>query len=218
MKRLVLVLTLLGIVGIAALIGLSVLDRKVRRIAEQKAAVKLEDALPIEGTPTVRIDSFPFVLGVLLDGTVETLTVRMESLASSGVEVDEAQLTVHGLQLDRDRLLDPQELEVVGIDRARIEAWFTAEGISKVAKLPVRIADGVVTVTVRGTTYTGTASISKHAVFLAVEGMPPVIAPLPENDLLPCEPDVDIDGDRIHVACEVDALPPAVAEVLAQHT
>ncbi|MEM6296164.1 MAG: LmeA family phospholipid-binding protein [Myxococcota bacterium] len=218
MKRLVLVLVLLGIVGVAAVLGLAVLDGKVRAVAEQKAAVKLEQALPIEGTPTVEIDSFPFVLGVLIDGTVDTLVVRMESLASRGVEVDEAKLTVHGLRLDRDRLLDAQELEVVGIERARIEAWVTAEDISTVAKVPVEIADGVVTVRVRGTTYTGTASISKHAVFLAVEGMPPFIAPLPENELLPCEPDVDIDGDRIHVACEVTELPPAVADVLAQHT
>lgn len=214
MKRLVVVLVILGLLGAALLAVGAVVDGKIRDAAEVEAAKRLADKLPIEGDPVVAIDSFPFVLRVLHDGSVETLTVSMKSLESNGVRVDEARLTIDGLVLNRDALLDTQTLEIVDIDEAKVEAWVSAEDISRVAKIPVAIEDGRVSVTYRGKQYTGTAKVSKHAVLLLIDDVPPILTPLPATDLLPCEPDLDIDGDRIHVACTVDELPPAVAEVL----
>ncbi len=216
MKRLLLVLGILGILGVVVLVAGAVADDKIRGLAEEEAARRLADELPIEGTPVVSIDSFPFVLRVLIDGSVEQLVVSMRSLESQGVRVDEAKLTVEGLVLDKDQLLDAQTLEVLDIDTARIEAWVTAEDLSKVAKVPVSIEGGEVSVTYRGVVYSGTAKVSKHAVVVLVDGIPPILSPLPSTDLIPCDPDLDIDGDRIHVACSVDELPPAVAEVLVR--
>ncbi len=215
MKRLVVVLAVLFVLAVVLLVGVMVLDSRIRAEAEQRAAQRLEQELPIEGTPQVHIESFPFVLRVLLDGSVEQLQVSMRSLESNGIRVDEAKLTIDGLVLDRDALLDRHELKLVEIEQARVEAWVSAQDISRVAKVPVKIKDGEVSVTIRGQEYTGSATVSKHAVLLRVEGFPPILSPLPSTDLLPCEPDLDIDGDRIHVACTLDALPPAVAQALA---
>ena len=217
MKRLVVVVAVLLVLAIVAAVGLSVLDQRIRLEAEQHAAARLAQELPIEGTPGVEIESFPFVLNVLNDGSVERLRVSMRSLESGGVRVDEAKLTIDGLILDRDALLDHREIKLVEIDKAKIELWMNAEDLSKVAKVPVKIESGEVSVTVRGREYKGTAKVSKHAVLLLVDGVPPILSPLPSTDLLPCDPDLDIDGDRIHVACTVDEVPPAVAKVLAQH-
>lgn len=216
MKRLVVVLAVLFVLAIVAALGLSVLDQRIRVEAEQHAAERLARELPIEGTPQVHIESFPFVLRVLNDGSVEQLEVSMRSLESTGVRVDEAKLTIEGLVLDRDALLDDHEIKLVKIEQARIDAWVSAEDLSSVAKVPVKIEHGEVSVTYRGKEYKGTAKVSKHAVLLLVDGVPPILSPLPSTDLLPCEPDLDIDGDRIHVACTVDEVPPAVARVLAQ--
>lgn len=216
MKRLVVVLAVLFVLAIVVAVGLSVVDQRIRVEAEQHAAERLAQELPIEGTPGVHIESFPFVLRVLMDGSVEQLEVTMRSLESNGVRVDEAKLTIEGLILDRDALLENHEIKLVEIDEAKIEIWMTAEDLSDVAKVPVKIADGEVSVTVRGKEYKGTARVSKHAVLLLVDGVPPILSPLPSTDLLPCDPDLDIDGDRIHVACTVDEVPPAVAKVLAQ--
>ena len=216
MKRLVVVLAVLFVLAIVAAVGLAVLDQRIRVEAEQHAAQRLAAELPIEGTPLVHIESFPFVLRVLNDGSVEQLEVSMRSLESTGVRVDEAKLTIDGLVLDRDALLDDREITLVSIEQATIDAWVSAEDLSRVAKVPVKIEDGEVSVTYRGKEYKGTAKVSKHAVLLLVDGVPPILSPLPSTDLLPCEPELDIDGDRIHVACTVDELPPAVAKVLAQ--
>lgn len=217
MKRLLAVLVVLVALAAIVLVGGAVLDQRIRVEAEKEAGRRLEKALPIEGTPIVSIDSFPFVLKVLMDGSVDQLQVSMRSLEQQGVRVDEARLTIDGLVLNKDRLIDDHELEVVEIDDATIEAWVTGEDIGKVAKVPVKISEGGVSVTYKGKTYSGTAKVSKHAVLVMVDGMPPLLSPLPSYDFLPCEPDLDVDGDRIHVQCTVDELPPAVAEVLARH-
>lgn len=210
------VLAVLFVLAVVAAVGLSVLDQRIRVEAEEHAALRLARELPVEGTPRVHIDSFPFVLRVLNDGSVEKLEVSLRSVESAGVRVDEVKLTIDELVLDRDALLDDHEIKLVEIDRATIEAWVSAEDLSRVAEVPVKIEGGKVSVTVRGKEYTGTAKVSKHAVLLLVEGVPPILSPLPSTDLLPCEPDLDVDGDRIHVACSVDEVPPAVARVLAQ--
>lgn len=216
MKRLLAVLVVLVALAAVVFVGGAVLDQRARVEAEKEAGRRLAKALPIEGTPTVSIDSFPFVLKVLMDGSVDRLQVSMRSLEQQGVRVDEARLTIDGLVLNQDRLIDEYELEVVDIDTATVEAWVTGEDISTVAKVPVTISDGGVSVTYKGKTYSGTAKVSKHAVLVMVDGMPPLLSPLPSHDLIPCEPALDIDGERIHVQCTVDALPPAVADVLAQ--
>jgi hypothetical protein len=217
MRRLLAVLVVLIALLAIVVVGGSVLDQRIRVEAEKEAGRRLEKELPIEGTPIVSIDSFPFVLKVLMDGSVDQLQVSMRSLEQQGVRVDEARLTIDGLVLDQDKLLDEHKLEVTDIESATIEAWVTGEDISTVAKVPVEISDGQVSATYKGKRYTGTAKVSKHAVLVMVEGMPPLLSPLPSYDFIPCEPDLDIDGDRIHVQCTVDELPPAVAKVLAQH-
>ncbi len=217
MKRVLLVLGVLGILGVILLVVAVIADDKIRGAAETEAARRLHNALPIEGSPVVSIDSFPFVPRVLLEGSVERLVVSMRSLQSQGVVVDEAKLTVDGLVLDRDQLLEARTLEVVDIQTAHIEAWMTAEALSAVAKIPVTIDDGRVSVSYAGRVYTGSVTVSKHALVVMVEGMPPILSPLPSTDLIPCDPVLDIDGDRIHVACSVDELPPAVARVLSKH-
>ena len=216
MKRLLVVLAAFAVLLAVLTVAGAVFDQRIREEAEKEAGRRLAKALPIEGTPRVAIDSFPFVLKVLLDGSVDQLQVSMRALESQGVRVDEARLTVYGLILDRDQLLYAQKLVVTDIDTAIIDAWVTGEDISKVAKIPVKIEDGNVSVTYRGKTYRGTAKVSKHAVLVLVDGVPPLLTPLPSTDWLPCEPDLDVDGDRIHVRCTVDALPPAVAKVLAR--
>ncbi|MBV1862712.1 MAG: DUF2993 domain-containing protein [Nannocystaceae bacterium] len=216
MRRLVVVLAVLFGVAAVAAVGLSILDQRIRLEAEQHAAQRLAQELSVEGTPVVHIESFPFVLRVLNDGSVEQLQVSMRSLESTGVRVDEVKLTIEGLVLDRDALFNDHEIRLVEIEQATIDAWVSAEDLTKVAKLPVKIEDGEVSVTVRGKEYKGTARVSKHAVLLLVDGVPPILSPLPSTELLPCDPTLDIDGDRIHVACTVDEVPPAVAKVLAQ--
>ena len=216
MKRLLVVLAVLAVLLAVLAVAGAVVDQRIREEAEKEAGRRLAKELPIEGTPIVAIDSFPFVFKVLLDGSVDQLQVSMRSLESSGVRVDEAKLTIDGLVLDRDQLLDTQKLVVTDIDTATIDAWVTGDDISKIAKVPVKIEGGDVSVTYRGKTYTGTAKVSKHAVLVLVDGVPPILTPLPSTDLIPCEPDLDVDGDRIHVSCTVDALPPAVAKVIAR--
>lgn len=217
MKRLLIVLVILAVLGVAAIVALGYADLRARELAESEIERRLAAAMPIEGTPDVEIEAFPFVGQLLLDGTVEQIRVELAELRSSGVRVERIQVVVERLQLDRDALLGDGKVVVEGIGGAAIDGWVAADDVAKLAPVPVRIENGRIEVIYEGRTYAGTASVSKHAIVLLVDGMPPILAPLPETDYLPCEPAVDIQGDHLHVACEVDALPEAVASVLAEY-
>lgn len=214
MKKLLIVLLVLTILGGLAIAVLSYLDTRAREYAETEAAERLAERIPSHQPPTVAIDAFPFVAGVLWDGSIERLTVSVEKLESRGVALTDVSLVIDDLDLDRDLLLSEQKLRIIDIGRASIDGLVAADTLARYAPVPVEISDGKARVEYQGKTYEGTVSVSKHAVLVSVKGMPPVLLPLPEQDWLPCEPEVELEGDHLRIKCSVDELPPAVQNVL----
>lgn len=214
MKKLLIVLLVLSVVVGLAVGVLSYLDGRAREYAQTEAAARLAERIPSHEPPTVAIDAFPFVGGVLWDGSIERLTVSVEKLDSRGVTLTDVTLVIDDLDLDRDLLLSEKKLRITGIGRASIDGLVDASTLARYAPVPVEISDGKARVEYQGKTYEGTVTVSKHTVLVSVEGMPPVLLPLPEQDWLPCEPQVALERDHLRIKCSVNELPPAVQNVL----
>lgn len=211
MKKLVIVVLILLALLVVALVWL---DARAREVAQATAQMKLRDALPQATDPVVEIASFPFVGRVLWNGRVERLRVSTRELRSRGVTLRDIELEVVGLTIDRDALLDDGRIAVIGIDRARLSGRIAIEDVARLAKLPMTVENGRVTVQYQGKTYEGRILILNHLVTVNVDGLPPAVVPLPEHAHLPCEPALEIVGDHLEIACTIRALPPALAQVL----
>src|SRR5690606_6223668 len=139
-------------------------------------------------------------------------------LREGDVEVERVRLEVDRIVLDRDRLLADRVLAVTDVGRVRIEARITAEAASHAVAVPVELGDGKARVTVHGQTLDASIAIAARTVMLTVTGAPPLVIPLPPEKVLPCQPEVTIEGDRIAIACTASELPKAVMDVLGKGT
>lgn len=209
-KALVIALVLLTVL----VVGLVWADVRAREIAQATAQMKLRDALPQATEPAVEIESFPFIGRVLWNGRVERLRLGASELRSRGVTLRDVELEVTGLTIDRDKLFDTQEIAITAIDRAKLSASIAIDDVAKLAKVPVSVKNGRVEVRYGGKTYEGRILILNHLITLNVDGLPRMVVPLPEHAYLPCDPALEIVDDHLEIACSINALPPALAEVL----
>ena len=210
-------MVLLLVLGLVA-VGLAWADVQARAYAENEARTRLARAVPQARRTEVAITSFPFVGRILLGGDVERLTVTLHDLKEGKVEVDRVTLEVDDIVLDRDRLLDERVLSILDVGQVRIEGRITAEAASRALGVPLELRGGAARVTVQGQTLDASISIAGRSVLLSVTGAPPLVVPLPPEKYLPCQPEVELTGDRLVVACSTTELPPAIMEVLGKGT
>lgn len=100
------------------------------------------------------------------------------------------------------------------MDRARIRARIAGDDVAQSLQVPVSVRDGRVEVEYDGQTYQGSGIISNRLIILNIEGFPPLVVPLPEFEVLPCQPSLELVDDHLEIACSTTTLPPAVTKVL----
>lgn len=235
MKKLGIVLIVVGVL-LAILLAVGWwLDRSARRLAEQTASARVLEVLPHTKRAVVTIDGFPFLADVLLFSTVDRLHVELDGVADHGVEVEHVELVVDKIRIDRDKLLDAQQLKVTGIDRAEVVARVTGEAISKVLGETVKLEGDTAKVVVRGLPpQVGMGDTLEIDAKLTVEGrrvslnlsstqvpesiarhyLRPMQFTLPGEEVLPCTPGLKLVDSRLELRCSVTELPVAVRRAL----
>jgi hypothetical protein len=213
MKRLLVILVVLA----SIIAGLAWADVRIRRYAEDEARSRLAEAIPQAERSEVALTGFPFVGRILVDGSVQRLSVTLHGLREGDLEVERLQLVADDIVLDRARLLEEHVLAVTDVGRVRVEARIAAAVIARAAGVPVELRDGTARVTVEGRRLEASISIAGPTVMLAVAGAPPLVVPLPEA-YLPCHPELTIAEDHLIVACSTTELPDAIMEVLGEGT
>jgi hypothetical protein len=63
-------------------------------------------------------------------------------------------------------------------------------------------------------TFTGKIAVKGRKLVIGVPGIDALQVPLPEEKFLPCDPEVELSGERLVVGCTVTEIPAAVADVL----
>lgn len=210
---LVVVLVLAAIVG-----GLAYGDLRLRSMAEEHAEQKLVEALPQARGVEVELDGFPFTLGVLLDGQVEALHVRLASVQEAGLEATDLSLDVETISLDEDALLDEQRLVVTDIGRATAQGFVSDAAVSKLVGQEVRFSPGKAHGVWQGRELEVKASVKGRLVLLSapIPGVPPVVFPLPPGDVLPCQPELELLQGKVRLRCSIDELPATLKEAMAK--
>lgn len=218
MKKVVIVVVVLLVIFAVILGVLAYVDVRVKEVAEAHAEQQLVEALPQASGIDVTLDGFPFVLGVLLDGKVEALHVKLTEVKEAGLSAQDLSLDVEEISLDKDALLDEQRLVVTDIGRAKAQGFVTDDAVSKAVGQTITFTPGKAKATFRGREVEVKASVKGRLVQLTsgIPGVPSVTFPLPPGDVLPCTPELELLDGRIRLSCAIDELPKTLKDAMAK--
>lgn len=217
MKKVVILLLVLLVLG-AIVGGLAYGDLRLRSLAEEHAEIELGKALPQASGVHVVLDGFPFTLGVLMNGRVDGLHVKIDEVKEAGLSAQDLSLDVETISLDKDALLDDQRLVVTDIGRATAQGFVSDDAVSKAVGQKVEFSPGKAHATVRGREIEVKASVKGRLVQLSsgIPGVPAVMFPLPPGDVLPCSPELELLAGKIRLSCSIDELPATLKEAMAK--
>ncbi|MDP1806936.1 MAG: LmeA family phospholipid-binding protein [Acidimicrobiales bacterium] len=193
---------------LALLAGLLVAaDVGARSVAESQIRDRVVIAAGPAGETAARITSFPFLLRLFTAGDVSRIRVSAADVTVEGLTLARVALDLHGVTLDRDRLLSEQKVVLTALDRGTATAELTAAQLSERLGVAVTLESGRARVRIAGQTVTATASISDNRLRLTVAGVNVPTLRIPRLPLLPCVADAEILPGRIRMTCSVDQIP-----------
>lgn len=182
-------------------------DVAARTVAESQIRDRVVIAAGPAGETAAHIGSFPFLLRLLTAGDVSRIRVSAADVTVEDLTLARVGLDLHGVTLDRDRLLSDQKVVLTALDRGTATAEVTADELSKRLGVAVTLEAGRARVRVGGQTVTATASISDNRLRLTVAGFDVPTLRIPRLPLLPCVADAEILPGRIRMTCTVDRIP-----------
>lgn len=193
---------------LAVVVGLlAAADIALRTVAESQLRDRVVAAVGPAGETTARIESFPFVPRLLAAGEVARIRLAATEVTVEGLTMARVALDLHGVALDRDRLLSEQELVLASLDRGTATVEVTQAELSQRLGVDVTLESGRARVEVAGQTVTATASVSDNTLRLAVSGLSVPALRIPRLPLVPCVADAEILPGRIRLSCSVDQVP-----------
>lgn len=152
------------------------------------------------------VDSFPVVTRLLVTGRIRHMTLTLDRLVRQRVTFATVRLTVEGLELDRDRLLRHQEIEVRDMETGMLTAELTDDVLSDLVGAPVELRPGQVSVILGGTAVTAQPEIRGRTLRLGGRRATALSVTLPE-ELASCNPDLVVQLGRMLLSCRLQELP-----------
>ena len=161
MRRFIVILTLLGLLVVLFVAA----DFAAGRIFEARARKALQAELGLDKPPAVQVRDFPFLVS-LARGRLRTVDVAASNLVAGGITVEDLQLTMHDVRVQRQLVLGrPGTVTVERVDgRARI----TEKEINRA--LASRLQGAVVRVDARGVQIEASQQILGQQVDALVRG------------------------------------------------
>jgi hypothetical protein len=182
-------------------------DVGARAAAESQIRDRVVVAAGAAGETTTRISSFPFLARLLTAGDVSRIRVSAADVTVEELTLARVALDLHGVRLDRDRLLSEQKVVLTDLDRGTATAEVTADQLSERLGVAVTLEQGRARLRVAGQTVTATASVEDNQLRLSVAGFNVPRLPIPRIPLVPCVADAEILPGRIRMSCSVDRVP-----------
>ncbi|HUQ00816.1 MAG TPA: hypothetical protein VM093_10195, partial [Aeromicrobium sp.] len=161
-------------------------DVAARGYAEREIAARAEAAVP-GAQATAHIRSFPFVLRLLVSGSVQELRVQLSPVKASRLELRGVDLGLSDLTLDRGQLFSGK-VEPVGLGQGNVAFEVSEVELSKVLGRRVTIEGGHLYVDVLGQDVEARVGTSGSAITLTVAGLPLLTVPIERRDVIPCRP------------------------------
>ena len=216
-KVLLILLVVLAVLLVAGVAAFLYADARVKDYVETEAEARIAGRVPQASGVNVEIEGYPLLFDVLVSSKIEGLKVTVAKVVSPRIEAVDLSLHVEGIALDREEMLSNRKLVVTDIDRAKVQGFLTQEAVSAATRGEVAFAPGSVTATVRGRTFAAQLKVKGRRIELSAPfpGVPPVIVPLPDEELLPCEPEVELQQGKLRLSCTITELPAAVKRAMA---
>jgi len=188
-------------------------DVAARGYAESEIAARAEAAVP-GAHATAHIRSFPFVLRLLISGSVQHLDVKLSPVTASRLQLSGLDLALDGLTLDRGRLFSGK-VEPVSLAQGRVAFDVSEAELSKVVGRRITIEAGHLFVDVLGRDVEARVASSDSAVTLTAAGLPVLTIPIERRDLMPCRPQVALGVKVATLSCTFTRIPSALVRASA---
>ena len=182
-------------------------DVGARSVAESQIRDRVVVAAGPAGETAARISSVPVLLRLFTAGDVSRIRVSADDVTVENLTLARVALDLHGVTIDRDRLLSEQKVVLTALDRGTATAEVTAAQLSERLGVAVTLESGRARVGIAGQTVTAAASISDNRLRLTVAGVDIPTLRIPRLPLLPCVADAEILPGRIRMTCSVDQVP-----------
>jgi hypothetical protein len=193
-------LFLLGVVA-AVLVGGDVAARGfVSATVEHRA----QQEAPSGSSVSASVGGFPFLPPLLLGGDVSRASVHVENLKAQALLFSSVAIDLHGVHLDRGRLINDRKARITKIDHGTIRAVVTEAALSDALHgVPVTMSPGELRV--------AGARVSPRAA-----GGKLVIGAfaVPSTDYMPCVSDFSINEGEMELSCQIHAVPPALLDAV----
>lgn len=194
---------------LALLAGVVVaVDVGARAAAESQIRDRVVVAAGPAGATSAHIESFPFLVRLLTSGDVSRIRVAASEVTVEDLTLARVALDLHGVTIERDRLLSEQKVVLTSLDRGTATAEVSADQLSARLGVPITLEAGRARVRVAGQTVTATASVTDNRLRLSVAGVDIPTLRIPRLPLLPCVASAEILPGRIRLTCTVDRVPP----------
>lgn len=142
---------------------------------------------------TAELGDGPLLPGLLLQGRVSSLDLRLREVAGREVTVGDAELELRGIELDRRALLGGA-IEVTDVEAGVARLRIVDDRIASVGEALERLGP--------------TASdLGGRALELAGDVVTPA-----DTAWMPCQPTVEVEGDRLLLECAFDQVPEFLRE------
>lgn len=198
MRRLIYVVVILVVLEVVVDIG-------ARTAAEGQINARAKAELPSSVHAESHIHAFPFLIPLLTSGHVSEVDGHFENVTAGPLLLSAVDVVLHGVRVDRDKLLTERKVRIVGIRDGTVSAEVTADALTNVLHVPVVITTGQIKVTVGGVAVAANVRVQSNAIDFGIPGVPRV--PIPRTRLLPCASDITTLAGRVRVSCTIQHVP-----------
>ncbi|HZN15479.1 MAG TPA: DUF2993 domain-containing protein [Acidimicrobiales bacterium] len=196
MRRLIIAVVVLGGAFLAVDVG-------ARTWAQGQIETRARAEIPKEVSVGAHIRAFPFLPPLLIAGRVSEVGGHFENVPAGALTLSAVDIVLHGVRINRNKLLHDRKVELVSIDEGTVTIEITAAVLSKAAGVPITISNGQMKVA-----GVGIARVSVQDNALVIAGVRTLA--IPKTRLVPCATNATLLADRVRLSCTIRTLPPAL--------
>lgn len=183
MRKLFVVLVVLGALWLGVeLAAIPVAEGQI----EQRIAERNREAATVQA----EIDSFPLLTRLFTGGRIRKATITLDSVARRELTFAELRFELDGIEVDRAAIFR-RDARITAIDRGRVTATIDAGAISAAVG----------------------RTVSLTGLDVRTSGNRLLVGPVSfalASDVLPCDPEARVEGERIVVSCTFEQVPQAL--------
>jgi hypothetical protein len=190
------------------LVVLVVGDFVAKAYATSQLRDRAERAVRGATSSTASISSFPFTGRLLLAGSVPKVDVRVGPVVAGRVTFASISVDLHDVHVDRNRLINDQQVQLTGLGSGTVTAELTDVEVSRLAGTRVTFAPGRVMVSAAGVDVAASVQVTNGSMSFGGLRLP-IQLRIPRAPLFPCDAtSAVVKEGAVDLSCTVHDVPP----------